>query len=344
MNTQQTPLVQKLILVMLLLIFGGLVLLLVNGRKQIEVLREGNGPALSIGDSNNASAIHKAFPSLRSSRNPRPTNTPGDPPAARKTEPVGGAKPVEAPVVEQPPIVLPAATVIESTETVAEGSGVSGRVVLVGVPPQEKVIRFDQTCGAMQQSPLVTTRHYVVSPDGGLANVFVYISKGTGVDGKKFPTPTTPVLLDQKNCMYQPYVIGAMVNQPIQIRNSDPILHNVHAMPKNDPSSEFNFAEPLQGQIDERKFRTPEVFVKFKCDVHDWMFAYVAVASNPYFAVTDTNGMFQLPSGLPPGGYEITATHLKAGSAKQRFVLKKDANVRLEFRLKADVRSGVAQR
>jgi len=70
----------------------------------------------------------------------------------------------------------------------------------------------------------------------------------------------------------------------------------------------------------------------------------VGVASNPYFAVTDTNGLFQLPAGLPPGRYYITASHLRAGNINQRFVLRKDAAVRLEFRMKADARNGVAQR
>ena len=344
MNTQKTPLVQKAILGMLVLIFGCLVLLLMNGRKQIEVLREGNGPVVAeVGDSNSAPSIHKAFPSMRSSKIPAPTKPALEPAKVAATQPAPAPTRAEAAAVEQPPIVLPAANVIEPPEAVSAVSGVSGRVVLVGVPPQEKIIHFDQTCGSMHET-LVTTRHYVVSPDGGLANVFVYISRGSGVDGKRFPTPTTPVLLDQKDCMYQPYVIGAMVNQPIQIKNSDPILHNVHALPKNDRNLEFNFAQPVQDQTDERAFARPEEFVKFKCEVHDWMFAYVCVASNPYFAISDTNGMFQLPPGLPPGGYTITASHLKAGTAKQNFVLKKDAAVRLEFRLQANRRTGMAQR
>ena len=169
----------------------------------------------------------------------------------------------------------------------------------------------------------------MVSRDGGLANAFVYISKG--LEGQKFGPPTNSVLIDQKNCMYQPYVVGAMVNQPIQIRNSDSVLHNVHALPRN--SDEFNFAQPLQGQVDARTFAKPELFVKMKCDVHEWMLCYVSVLSHPYFAVTDDNGMFQLPAGLPPGKYEITVAHLKAGTTNQTIVLQKNTNARVDFRL-----------
>ncbi|MGZ4974931.1 MAG: hypothetical protein ACXWDN_19400, partial [Limisphaerales bacterium] len=195
-------------------------------------------------------------------------------------------------------------------------------------PPAEIPIRFDATCGSFHPRRATTTR-YVVSRDGGLANVFVYISKGA--EQLKVEPAVAPVLLEQKDCMYQPYVFGAMVNQPIQIKNSDPILHNVHALPKRE--NEFNFAQPLQGQVDERAFTKPELFIKIKCDVHDWMLSYVSVLSHPFFAVTDTNGFFQLPSGLPPGKYELTAAHLKAGTASQTILLKKSNNVRLDFRL-----------
>jgi hypothetical protein len=344
MNTQTTPLVQKLILVTLVLILGCMVLMLVNSRKQIEGMREGNNPAMTETDSNSVPSIHRAFPSMRSSRNLAPAQPVPEPVQTPTTQPTPAPQHVEAPIVEQPPpYISTSGTVVEPVQVVAPVSGVFGQVLLVGVPPQEKIIKFDQTCGAVHPT-LVTTRHYVVSPDGGLANVFVYISKGPGVDGKRFKTPTAPVLIDQKDCVYEPYVIGAMVNQPIQIRNSDPILHNVHALPKVDGNNEFNFAQPLQDQIDQRAFPKPEVFIKLKCEVHDWMFAYVGVASNPYFAVTDTNGIFHLPDGLPPGGYEITATHLKAGSAKQRFVLKKNGAVTLQFQMKVAGSGGVVQR
>ncbi|MDB6057187.1 MAG: hypothetical protein JWO95_1031 [Verrucomicrobiales bacterium] len=188
---------------------------------------------------------------------------------------------------------------------------ITGKVTLKGTPPPETPIKFDQNCGAFHTGP-GSTRRYVVAGDGGLANVFVYISKGA--EGKKFETPTTPVILDQKGCMYQPYIVGAMVNQTIQIKNSDPILHNVHALPK-DSAQEFNFAQPLQGQTDERKFTSPQVLVKVKCDVHDWMLAYVGVVDNPYFAVTDESGKFTIKN-VPPGNYTVTAYHLKAHALK----------------------------
>jgi hypothetical protein len=202
-----------------------------------------------------------------------------------------------------------------------QAGDITGKVTLKGTAPKEKEIKFDATCGAMNTGT-VTTRHYVVGADGGLANVFVYISKGA--EGKKFDAPTTPVMLDQKNCMYQPYIVGAMVNQPIQLKNSDPLLHNVHSLPKVDGNQEFNFAQPLQGQTDERKFAKQEVLVKLKCEVHDWMFAYVGVCENPYFALTDKDGKFTIKN-VPAGKYTLTAYHLKTHGAGKG--LEKEINV-----------------
>ncbi len=79
----------------------------------------------------------------------------------------------------------------------------------------------------------------IVSADRGLKNVFVYVKDGLG--NAVYETPTTPVILDQVGCRYEPHVFGVFVNQPIEIKNSDPTLHNVHAIPKN--NEEFNFGQ-----------------------------------------------------------------------------------------------------
>ena len=136
---------------------------------------------------------------------------------------------------------------------------------------------------------------------------------------KTYTPPAEPVDLDQVGCNYNPYVFGVMVGQKVRIKNSDAVMHNVHAMPKTDGNDEFNFAEPSQGDVNETKWidaiKKPEVMVKIKCDVHQWMFAYAAVRPDPYFAVSDADGNFKIKD-VPPGKYTVTAYHLKAHGAK----------------------------
>jgi hypothetical protein len=202
-------------------------------------------------------------------------------------------------------ITLIAATVVFGGLAVSAAE-ISGKVTLKGTPPPEKKIEFDAMCGKLHDKD-VTTRHYVVAPDGGLANVFVYLKQAPA--GK--PAADKVPELDQVNCMYEPYVLGVMTNQVFKIKNSDPLMHNVHATPKVAGNKEFNVGQPVKGMVKETSFASREVLVRFKCDVHPWMFAYVGVMDHPYFAVTDKEGKFKLPADLPPGKYTLVAYHLK---------------------------------
>ena len=128
-----------------------------------------------------------------------------------------------------------------------------------------------------------------------------------------FPAPTTPVVLDQRGCRYVPHVFGVQVGQPIEILNSDPTLHNIHATPKT--NTEFNTAQPIQGMKTTHTFTAKEadVVVPFKCDVHGWMNASAGVLDHPYFAVTKPDGTFSIPN-LPPGTYTLAAWHERLGT------------------------------
>jgi plastocyanin len=156
----------------------------------------------------------------------------------------------------------------------------------------------------------------MVGSDGkSLGNVFVYVKDGLG--NYVFDAPTETAKIDQQNCRYHPHVFGMRVGQKLEIVNSDPTMHNIHAMPKT--NSEFNTAEPMPMKT-EHVFNTKEVMVPFKCDVHGWMNAYVGVMDNPYYAVTDKDGKFELKS-LPPGTYTIEAWHEKLGVTSQSVTL-----------------------
>jgi hypothetical protein len=112
-----------------------------------------------------------------------------------------------------------------------------------------------------------------------------------------------------------------------RILNSDPTLHNIHALPKD--NKEFNNGQPIQGMKMAHTFTAKEVMVPFKCDVHGWMNAYVGVVEHPYFQVTAKDGKFSL-KGLPPGTYTIEAWHEKLGAQELKVTLgakeTKDAN------------------
>jgi hypothetical protein len=170
-----------------------------------------------------------------------------------------------------------------------------------------------------------------VVDNGGLENVFVYIKDGLG-NKYIFDTPTDPVKLDQKGCHYTPHVVGIRVTQPLQIINSDNTMHNVHGRPE--ANREFNFGQMVAGMKNDVTFTVPEVLIPFKCDVHAWMYAYVGVVDNPYFAVTGNGGKFELKT-IPPGTYTIEAVHEKLGHQSQQVTLGEKDSKEITFTFKA---------
>jgi plastocyanin len=158
----------------------------------------------------------------------------------------------------------------------------------------------------------VVTEDVVTGPGSTLQNVFVYVKDGLG--GLAFPVPATPVVLEQRGCMYRPRVLGIRTGQTLEILNSDATLHNIHAVPMH--NAEFNKAQQTRGFVSTHVFSTSEVMVPFKCDVHRWMNAWVGVMDHPFFAVTGPDGSFEI-TGLPPGTYTIEAVHEMLGRKTQ---------------------------
>lgn len=194
-------------------------------------------------------------------------------------------------------------------------AAVTGQVVLDGPPPAEMEITpvvHDPYCkAAYSGGPVPTTRHHVVGADGGLANVLVYVEGGERLN-RGAAAPQDPVLIDQVRCFFQPYVLGVQTGQVVRIRNGDPHLHNVQLEESKAGNRPFNFTQTSAGLVTEKTFDHPEVFLKLKCAIHPWMFAYVAVLAHPFHAVTDGEGNFSIP-GLPDGRHTLVFQHLKAG-------------------------------
>ena len=201
-------------------------------------------------------------------------------------------QPSSAPAATPEPTAAPAAP----TPLLGE-STITGTVKYEGTSEKPRVIRMDSDPLCMPEGPQ-TSEVLIVGPGNGLQNAFVYVKDGLG--DHKFTAPQTPVVLDQKGCKYSPHVFGIQIGQPVIIVNSDPTLHNVHAVPK--ANTEFNFGQSMKGMKTTRMFDKPEVMVPFRCDVHGWMAAYGGVVAHPYFAVSKADGTFAI-KGLPAGTY-----------------------------------------
>jgi plastocyanin len=224
---------------------------------------------------------------------------------------VACSKGEKAPATAGAPGAAPAAAPAVASAGALGAASVSGEVKFVGQPPANPAI--DMSEEPKCKADYTTTPHeriVVVNPNGTLADVFVYVKTGLPSDAK-YPTPSTPVVIDQKGCMYHPRVFGIMVGQTLEIRNNDPLLHNIKALGKD--NRPFNISQPAAGMTTNRTFTAPEVMLPFECNVHGWMHAYAGVLPHPFFATTGTDGKFTI-ANLPAGTYTVEAWHPKYGA------------------------------
>ena len=208
------------------------------------------------------------------------------------------------------PPATPTAAAGKKVDAATAGS-IKGRVQFEGTVPPAEMIRMSSDRNCIPDGQPTRASDALLVDDGrGVGNTFVYVKEGLD-PSYTFDAPTTPVVLDQKGCFYTPRVIGIRVGQPLDLVNSDPTLHNVHALPM--VNQEFNQSLPKQNARTTKTFTAPEVMVRFKCDMHNWMSAHGGVLEHPYFAVTSPSGEFTIPN-LPPGTYTLETWNEKLGT------------------------------
>jgi plastocyanin len=203
-----------------------------------------------------------------------------------------------------PSPAAPAANVALKIDPVSLGE-IRGQVVLDGPAPKMGLAGHGYFANQVFDIP---DESCMVDGLGGLKNVVVYL-KDPPVSP---PTAMEPVTLDQIKCVYTPHVVALRVGQPLRIRNSDPMLHNVHFMSEKNESAPI-FLQP--GDARDVTFTAPE-FVPARCDVHVGMSAWVAVLDHPYFCVTAADGGFVIPN-VPAGKYTLVAWQEKLPSEEQ---------------------------
>jgi plastocyanin len=199
---------------------------------------------------------------------------------------------------------------------------ISGTITFKGAAPAEKEltpIKDDPNCAALYPNGLPKTKFYVVGASGELADVIVSLK---GISGKSTGASAAPATLDQKGALYVPQIIAIQTGQKLIVKNSDALVHNVHTQPApNSGNPESNQVQMGNGPDLTYTFDKPEAFLKFKCDVHPWMFAWVTVVDHPYFAVSGADGKFTIKN-VPAGKYTLEAAHRKLGTQTAEIEVK----------------------
>ncbi len=223
-----------------------------------------------------------------------------------------------------------AATAAPAAAPVAspDAATLTGLVKFEGAVPAMPTLAMgaDPYCQSQHQGA-VKDDEVLVGPGGELANVIVWVKNAPPA-----PPATTPAVLDQQGCQYHPHVLALQAGQPLQIKNSDNTLHNVHAQPE--VNAQFNEGQPLQGMVATKKFDKVELKpFRVKCDVHGWMKAYMVVLPHPWHGVSQMNGTFTI-ANLPPGNYTLVAWHEKYGQQEQQVTVGPKEQKQVNFTFK----------
>jgi hypothetical protein len=206
-------------------------------------------------------------------------------------------------------------------ETVTAGGTIVGVVKWVGPVPKElslPITKNTDVCDPGNQQSRNLER-MEIGPDGGVANTVVFLKNIA--KGKAMALPTARQSLDQKNCRYEPHILLVPKDGELQMKSSDPILHNIHMV----GAAVYNLPFPVKDKVISRPMHRDGV-VDLKCDAgHVWMNAEVVVAANPYYAITDQHGNFELKN-VPPGEYAISAWHEGWKIAREEIVMDVDSH------------------
>ena len=207
------------------------------------------------------------------------------------------------------------------------GSRVTGIVKLKGEPPKTRTMKIACPLCAPLYPQGMPREDLTLGKQGEIQGAFVIVK--AGLEGKKYDLPEGPVSVEMKGCRFEPHVLGLRAGQKLRLRNQDPHNHCVHAIPFD--NREFNIAL-VPGMEVEKALEKPEAMVRLKDDVYPWMSAWIGVVDHPFFAVTGTDGKFEI-KGLPPGRYTIEVWQEKSVPATQRVEIGENESKSLEFAL-----------
>jgi len=188
----------------------------------------------------------------------------------------------------------------------------SGTIKVNGQPPSMPPVPVGGGdagyCAPGGRAPLMQT--VVVGPGGGFANVLIYVDMPIPANWEHPDDVAKRELLlagtdafDQKGCMFVSHVFAMRSTQSLEVKNSDSVSHNTNIKGTGRAKS-TNETIPTGKSTTYKPGGASRGPFAVNCNIHPWMEAYISVQDNPYFAVTDKEGHFEIKN--LPAGVDLT--------------------------------------
>lgn len=236
---------------------------------------------------------------------------------------------------------------------VVGGGSVTGKVTYHG-KPEGKVFLFSKFpnpkfCAKNPRKELVKDDKRIlptirVGPDGALMDVVVAV---TDIDDEVFMGTFKGTNHVAAFCEWLEFT-GVVVNRKnfhVENHDADPddpksvkgILHNPHAFETLGPSSltVFNIAlAEIGSKLDKPvMLRKQGSIFRLQCDQHEFMQSFFLPVTNPYYAIANDQGGFEIPY-IPAGKHKIMAWHPFAGKVEMEVEIKDGTKAQMNLEIK----------
>jgi hypothetical protein len=237
--------------------------------------------------------------------------------------------------------------VVKNTDAV-----VKGRVVYDGEPPTPAKIKMEGHADA----PLCHAGPdhdptWIVGKDKGVSGVVVSLVPPDGkffaLDKEQAEKYKGKASIDQPYCLYEPHVVAMFAEyktedgkvhetgEKFMVKNTGKISHNTKVTGgRKNPSANLNISPgTTDGVPFDVKYQSEPVDIS--CEKHSWMSAKLLTFDNPFFAVTDKDGNFEIknvPSGVE---FTIKTWHEQSAPVSEKKSFSKGDNEAPTLKIKA---------
>jgi hypothetical protein len=240
----------------------------------------------------------------------------------------GGTAAGEIDRTPRPPII-PALSKPYAEVPVVNGVSVSGVVTVDGPAPAGQAVNVTSdsaTCGGGADSVVAVS-------NGKVQQAIVWLE---GVEEGKARTRERRYELVQERCRLSPRVQAVTARGTVNVLSVDPVVHRTRFVwqPTGEPVSIVSHVDAGQVVPDE-KVASRAGLIEIRCDEHEWTHGWLAVFDHPYFAVTGSDGRFELPD-VPPGNYRLVTWHERSGRTTRPITVRagEPADVSVALRLR----------
>jgi hypothetical protein len=197
--------------------------------------------------------------------------------------------------------------------TTEEWGSLKGQFVYEGSPFEPKKLTITKDQEECCKHNLVDESLLVGAEGNELRNVVVFLAPAKNAQVPIHPdleaTANAERKLDNLSCRFDPRIVTLWTKQTLIVGNSDPIGHNALIDTVKNPP--LNVTIPSGGSLAKTFAAEERIPVPVSCSIHPWMRGWLLIRDNPYMAVTDKEGRFELQH-VPVGTWEFVFWHERA--------------------------------